>query len=183
MNKKEKVKILKDVELKLMAELMKNSRRSDRELARTLGVSQPTVSRTIKRLKEEGMIQEYTMIPDFAKLGYEILALTFVKLNRQLSDEEIEAAKKLIRETLKAMPLEVAMLERGRGMDFDGVIISYHADYSSQEKFLELLNTTGFLDVDKLEIFRVNLKDKVRFLPLSFSSLALWISTVKERKK
>lgn len=30
---------MKDVELRLVSELMKNSRRSDRELAKTLGVS------------------------------------------------------------------------------------------------------------------------------------------------
>jgi DNA-binding Lrp family transcriptional regulator len=45
---------LKDVELKLVAELMKNSRRSDRELGKAIGTSQPTVSRTIARLKREG---------------------------------------------------------------------------------------------------------------------------------
>jgi hypothetical protein len=44
---KEKGEIVKDVELKLIYELIKNSRRSDRELARVLKVSQPTVSRMI----------------------------------------------------------------------------------------------------------------------------------------
>ena len=48
---------MKDVELKLISELMKNSRRSDRELAKTLGVSQPTVSRTLKRLETEGTLK------------------------------------------------------------------------------------------------------------------------------
>jgi hypothetical protein len=38
---------------------MKGSRRSDRELAKALRVSQPT------------------MIPDFSKLGVEIVAITF----------------------------------------------------------------------------------------------------------
>lgn len=36
---------MKDVELSLVAELLKDSRRSDRELAKAIGVSQPTVSR------------------------------------------------------------------------------------------------------------------------------------------
>jgi DNA-binding Lrp family transcriptional regulator len=176
-------KPLKDIELKLTSELMKNSRRSDRELARTLGLSQPTVSRNIKKLEKEGIIQEYTMIPNFTKLGFQILAMTFVKLNRQLSEEEIGEAKKLIRETLKAMPLEVLMLERGMGMSFDGVIISYHTDYTSHTEFLELLKGTGFLDVERLEVFRVDLRDEVRFLPLSLSLLAQYISTMKEGKE
>jgi DNA-binding Lrp family transcriptional regulator len=53
---------VKDIELRLIAELMKNSRRSDRELTKIIGVSQPTVSRTIKRLDKEGYIKEYTAI-------------------------------------------------------------------------------------------------------------------------
>ena len=64
---------MKDVELRLISELMKNSRRSDRELAKATGVSQPTISRMIKKLEKERIIKEYTMIPDFVKLGYEIM--------------------------------------------------------------------------------------------------------------
>jgi DNA-binding Lrp family transcriptional regulator len=37
-----------NVELRLISELMQNSRRSDRELARALGISQPTVTRKQK---------------------------------------------------------------------------------------------------------------------------------------
>jgi len=69
---------LKEVELRLVGELMKNSRRSDRELAKALKVSQPTVSRMIKKLEKEGVIQEYTMIPNFSKLGYEIMGASFI---------------------------------------------------------------------------------------------------------
>ena len=42
----------------------------NRELARSPGVSQPTVSRIIKKLESKGIIKEYTMLPDFQKLGY-----------------------------------------------------------------------------------------------------------------
>jgi DNA-binding Lrp family transcriptional regulator len=70
---------MKNVELKLISELMKNSRRSYRELAKAVGVSQPTVSRTLKKLEKEGYIKEYTMIPDFLKLGYQIMGVTLIK--------------------------------------------------------------------------------------------------------
>ena len=71
---------MKDIERRLLSELMKNCRRSDRELAKVLGVSQPTVTRAIHRLQEEGYIKEYTVIPDFSKLGYELMGFTFVKM-------------------------------------------------------------------------------------------------------
>jgi DNA-binding Lrp family transcriptional regulator len=161
---------LKDIEFRTIAELMKNSRRSDRELAKAMGISQPTVSRTIKNLEREDVVQEYTMIPNLKKIGDEILAMTFVKLNHTLS------------ETLKVMPLEVIMLERGLGMDFDGVIISCHESYSTHTKFLQLLKTTGLLDVNKLESFLINLRDKVRFVPLTFSLLAQSVFNIKKKE-
>src|SRR4030066_1497567 len=77
---KSNVKSLKKIELMVIAELMKNSRRSDRELAKALHTSQPTVSRTIKRLEKMGIIKEYTMIPDFSKLGYKIMGITQMKV-------------------------------------------------------------------------------------------------------
>ncbi|MGD0160671.1 MAG: Lrp/AsnC family transcriptional regulator [Candidatus Bathyarchaeia archaeon] len=48
---------MKDLEIRLISELMKNSRRSDRQIAKELGVSQPTVSRTIARLEKEGILR------------------------------------------------------------------------------------------------------------------------------
>jgi DNA-binding Lrp family transcriptional regulator len=42
---------MKDVQLKLISERMKNCRRSDRELAKVIGVSQPTASRLIEKLE------------------------------------------------------------------------------------------------------------------------------------
>lgn len=81
---------MKDIELKLLSELMKNSRRSDRELAKAIGTSQPPVSRMISRLEKEGVIKEYTMIPDFSKVGLEIMALTFIKFEQPLKEEKLK---------------------------------------------------------------------------------------------
>jgi DNA-binding Lrp family transcriptional regulator len=69
-----KPKELKDRELAIVSELMRDSRRSDRQLAKAIGVSQPTVSRLIQKLKNEGAIKECTMIPDFRRLGYSLCA-------------------------------------------------------------------------------------------------------------
>lgn len=53
---------MKDIELRLISELVKNSRRSDRELAKALGISQPTVSRIRVRLEKQGLI-DYSAVP------------------------------------------------------------------------------------------------------------------------
>ena len=55
---------IKKKELKLIIELLKNSKASDRELAGRIGVSQPTVSRTRHNLEKKGYI---TKAPDKAR--------------------------------------------------------------------------------------------------------------------
>jgi DNA-binding Lrp family transcriptional regulator len=174
-------KALKDVELRLVSELMKNSRRSDRELAKAVKVSQPTVSRTIKRLEGEGIIKEYTMIPDFSKLGYKILAITFVKMKKALNQEQIERARKIV-ESLNAKAPEIVMFERGLGLDSDGVIITYHKNYSSHVKFIEWLRQFD-LTTEEVRGFLVSLEDKVRYRPLTFLAMAEHVLQLKENRE
>ena len=82
------MKELKPLDYKLLFELMKNSRRSDRTLAKVLKTSQPTVTRRRARL-EKDFIDGYTAIPKWEKLGYEILAITLVKSPLKLGSEEM----------------------------------------------------------------------------------------------
>jgi len=70
----------KELPQQLLGELLKNSKRSDRELAKILGVSQPTVTRARNRLEQNGTIQDYTIIPNFKEMGFEILAINFAKM-------------------------------------------------------------------------------------------------------
>jgi len=62
--------------LKLLFALVKNSKRSDRDLAKILGFSQPTVTRLRKALEKE-VIEQYTIIPSLPYLDFDIIALTF----------------------------------------------------------------------------------------------------------
>jgi DNA-binding Lrp family transcriptional regulator len=86
---------LRNVELRLISELMKNSRRSDRQLSKVLGISQPTVSRMLKKLEKEGVIKEYTMIPDFTKLGYELIVITLARYRNPIKLPETEDVRKV----------------------------------------------------------------------------------------
>ena len=81
---------MKDLERKLISELLKNSRRSDRELAKAIGVSQPTTTRLRTKLEKEGYIKEYSIVPNFSKIGYSIMALNFVKLDPKITNKEID---------------------------------------------------------------------------------------------
>jgi len=89
---------MKEKMKRLVSELLKDSKRSDRELAKILKTSQPTISRMRHTLVKEGIIREFTAIPDFAKLGYQIMAVTIAKAKATLTPNEQEKAKKLVLE-------------------------------------------------------------------------------------
>ena len=67
----------KDKLFDLLYELMKNSKRSDRELAKVVDVSQPTITRLRKGLEQINLIREYTVLPALDKLGFEVLAFNY----------------------------------------------------------------------------------------------------------
>ena len=163
---------MKTLELRLISELMKDSHVSDRKLAKRLGTSQPTVSRLRSRLEEEGYIKEYTIIPDFNKLGYKIMALTFVRLKATITNKVVEEARRVAAESLKTGPYEIVMLERGIGCASHGVVISYHQNYTSYKKLRKWLEQFAFLDIDRIDSFLIDLNDKVRYRPLTFKALA-----------
>lgn len=163
---------MKEVELKLLSELMKNSRRSDRELAKAMQVSQPTVTRIRNKLEKEGIIKEYTIIPDFNKLEYEILALTFIKLKKELSPEETEKARKEAKKALEEESLDCIMAERGIGLGYDGAIIALHKNYAAYLKAMQRLKEFTFLEITQTGSFLINLNDETRYRPLTFSTLA-----------
>jgi len=171
MSEKTKTQI-RAVELKLIAELMKNSRRSDRELARAVGVSQPTVSRLIAKLEREGYIREYTMIPDLEKLGYGILAVNLFKYKTSFDAKKIEKAKNILLESFRKGPFEIIMAERGRGVGYDAVMISVHRDYKSFIELVEWARQFPEFELERMESFLVNLADEVHYCSLTFASLA-----------
>jgi hypothetical protein len=69
------------------------------------------------------------MMPDFRKLGFNLLALTFIKI-QEPRPKEIEKTTRIIENREECLP-EVVMFEKGLGLGYDGVIVSFHEDYSS----------------------------------------------------
>jgi len=163
---------VKDVELKLISELLKNSRRSDRELAKTLGVSQPTVSRTLKRLEKEGIIKEYTIVPDFLKLGYNIMGVTLIKHTEPPDKDKSAEIRTKVVEIEKQNPHANLMAVNGMGLGKDSLFITFYEDYSAYSKAMELTKSMPHVEVDNVETFLVNLNDKSNYRVLSMAATA-----------
>ena len=163
---------MKDVELRLIAELMKNSRRSDRELAKAVGVSQPTVSRLISKLEKKGVIREYTMIPDFAELGYTIMGATSLQVEEPLIKEKFEEVRKGTIKIERAAPHAALLAVNAVGGKKNRLFITFYQNYSEYTDAMRLARSLPLVNVDSIESFLVNLNDKTNYRILSMAAIA-----------
>lgn len=171
MNKKKRLE-LKDVEVRIIAELMKNSRRSDRELAKVIGVSQPTVTRTRTRLEKEGYIKEYTMIPDFKRLGYQIMGVTFIGKEETVRTEERAELRKAVVELEKKSPYASLIAVNGIGLGKGRMFITLYRNYSRYSDAMRLTKTLPHVHAEEIESFLVDLNDEDNYRLLTLEQVA-----------
>jgi DNA-binding Lrp family transcriptional regulator len=153
---------------KLLKELLRNSRRSDRELAKSLRVSQPTVTRS--RRLAESYIRSYTIVPDFRKIGYEILAITFAKA-KTYDKSQAETKSELTRRWA-TQHSNVFFASEGEGLGKDMVMFSLHKDYSKYADFMREY-TVDFADfISDVQSFIISLKTGLIIKPFDLKYFA-----------
>ncbi len=175
---------MKTIERKMLSELIKNSRRSDRELAKAIGTSQPTATRIRNKLEKEGYIKEYTAVPNFNKIGYSILALTFLKMDLKMSREEYLKFKEIHFEAITKIPYTIFLMKTGMGLGYDAVVISLHPTYASCDQFRNALRDSMISNISDVNTFLINLEEEKANMPFTFSVLAeqLLRTTDKDEK-
>lgn len=86
--------VLDEVDREILSLIVEDSRKSYREIAKTLGISVGTAYNRVKRLEESRIIKAYTALVDHAKIGYELTALILIQAEGgHLLNVEAEAAK------------------------------------------------------------------------------------------
>jgi DNA-binding Lrp family transcriptional regulator len=165
------MKELKPIDYKLLFELMKDSHRSDRRLAKALGVSQPTVTRRRAAL-EENFIEGYTVIPKFGKIGFEIAAFTFLKSKlKQKTGQEKEETLKKMKEWYMKQPNVVLVLD-GRGMGWDAVCLSFHESFSDFAEFIRAHDSELSDWIIESQTFHADLNPGIVIKPFHLKYLA-----------
>jgi DNA-binding Lrp family transcriptional regulator len=171
LNEKKRVK-LKDIEIRIIAELMRNSRRSDRELGKSVGVSQPTVSRVIKRLEKEGIIKEYTMIPDFKRLGYQLMGVTFIGTEETVKKEKRTELRNAVAELEEKSPYASLMAVNGIGLEKGRMFITLYRSYARYVDALRMTESLPHVDAEGIESFLVDLNDDSNYRLLTLKQVA-----------
>jgi len=156
---------------KLLFELLKDSKKSDRVLAKVLGVSQPTISRTRAFLEKE-LIEGYTAIPKWEKLGYEIFAITLFKVKSAIATKErYSVVRKRGLDWLMSQP-NVIMAGACRGMGMDSFNLSFHKSYSDYDDWFRNIRLELGDLIDDIQSVLVNLRGKELLKPLHFKYMA-----------
>ena len=151
--------------VKLLCELIKNSRRSDRDLAKILGFSQPSVSRLRKVLEKEAILQ-YTAIPDFSYLGFDLIVFTLYRVKEPLQPIKEKAEKWLMEQP------NVVFSSEGQGMEADRVMISVHRDYADFSEFHQKFRKEMGIYFENFKTFIVSLRGHEISKLFTFNDLA-----------
>jgi len=162
---------LRDVELRLVSELMKNSRRSDRELAKIMRVSQSTVTRARTRLEKTGVIREYTIIPDFCALGYNIMGATRFDLRGEPVKEGIKETRQTVIDAEDSPRVNLIAAE-GMGGEHNRLFVNLYESYSDYDQAMNLLRQVRVVNFDQIDTFLVDLNNKRSYRILSMSAMA-----------
>lgn len=164
------MKELKPIDYKILFELMKDSHRSDRQLAKSLGVSQPTVTRR-RAMLEENFIEGYTVIPKFGQIGFEMAAFTFLKskLKFKTGEEKTQALKKM-KDWYMKRPNVILVLD-GRGMGWDAVCISLHESFANFAEFIRAHDSELSEWVVESQTFHADLKTGIEIKPFHLKYL------------
>jgi len=149
---------------KLLFALIKNSKRSDRELARALQLSQPTVTRLRKILEKEA-IKQYTALPSLSYLGFDLISFTFSS-TKELVHPLWDKGKKWAAEQPSVM-----FASTGQGMDADAVMVSVHRDYADFAKFYQNFRRDWGGSLQSFRTFLVSVRGSAQLKAFSLNCL------------
>ncbi len=161
---------LKDLDFRIISELMKNAKISDREMANKLGCSQPSVSRRRARLEREKLIA-YSVVPSFEEFGYDMLAFTFVHFDFDFSSGVFgDEAAELMSQAIQAHP-NVIFASSGRGLGYEAILLSVHKHFAGYQEFKNSLRANLGKHARDIRSFAISMKGDNTFRPLSFAYL------------
>lgn len=131
-----KNKGLDNVDLQILATLQREVQISNAELARRVNLSPPATHTRVKRLENEGYIDQQVAILNQEKLGFDLLCYIFMSTNihQEKEIEELENSLKTMTEILECHCLTGA---------YDYLLKVVIRDRQDLDQFIRKLNKLG----------------------------------------
>ncbi len=126
-----------DVDLSILKQLQEDSRRSFRDISEKLGVSEGTVYNRVNKLRETGVIKNFIVDIDYAKLGYDLTGVIGIRAKGgRLQEIEGKVAKEK----------NVTAVYDVTG-EYDAIIVAKFKDRDDMNKLVKKL--TAMENVDR----------------------------------
>ena len=161
----------------ILSRLIKNAKTSDRQLARELGVSQPTITRRRARLEREGFLN-YNTVPNFKKLGVELMAFMLLVFKRQVHehDHEKEDCNHRLLTFISKQP-NLVFASSGHGLGMTRIMMTVHKNYSDYVKFLGVIDDRWGTCLERNASFIISFKSDTILKQFSFENIIDYLHT------
>ena len=142
------------IDLKIIELLSKNARMTYKELAEKLGTTRQRISRRMDKLERMGVIQRYTVVPNFDLLGYSHILLGITLKAGTDIDEVVERLKEnkhvvIIQKALGTHNLVVHVIAPKDMKEIQGII----EGISKAMPGIEHMDVTFLTETCKYELF------------------------------
>jgi len=143
-----------ETDRRILAELLRDSRRSYRAIARRAGVSVGTALSRIRKLEKSGVIKGYSVLLDHEKLGYQLTVLAEITVSKGKLLEMEEAISKL--------PNTCAVYDV-TGLT-DAVVLAKFRNRDELSRFTKNLLSMPFIDRSNTHVVLTTVKEDLRLL-------------------
>jgi len=138
---------MKKRDKEILFQLLRNSKLSDREIAKKLNTSQSTITRTRHKLERSGIIKYYTAMPEFKKVGVGLMAFTYGKTTKP-SGIVLKKVLKFVENNPN-----VVFAGTGEGIGMTGTMLSLHSNFSDYADFIRKFREAIEGDIQDLTSF------------------------------
>jgi Lrp/AsnC family leucine-responsive transcriptional regulator len=150
---------LDNLDIKILAHLLENSRKSFQEIAKSCLTSVPTVKSRVDRLVELGVIKKFTIDIDNSKLGIpEAMLLVNVKPHAVSRVAEELAGLEEVKELYVTSDSEAAIVSRVSG---------------DMQRILSIQDRINLTDVNNIRVIPVKSASRRVTLPLASSNITI----------
>lgn len=87
--------MLDEKDILILEELMKDSRKTTKAIARELDMPRATVHDRIVKMEQRGVIRKYTAVPDYAQLGLGVTAFVLVQFEPEKGVSQRDTAEEI----------------------------------------------------------------------------------------
>ncbi|MGQ9460954.1 MAG: Lrp/AsnC family transcriptional regulator [Candidatus Bathyarchaeaceae archaeon] len=145
---------LDETDVKILRMLLSDARLSSRQIARKTGVSVGTVLSRMKKMEQEGIIKEYSVVVDHEKLGYELTVVIEITVSK---GRLFEMAKEI------AKVSKVCCVYNVTGLT-DAMVIAKFKNREELSNFTKYLLALPYVERTNTHVVLTTLKEDFRII-------------------